>query len=255
MASTSTRESPRSSAPASDSDTGIRAWQSLSTACGLSLHAYRRDHVAARIERAVERERLNDADELTALVRRDASARARFRRTVAISVTGHFRDPQQFDLLSAKILPDLLIRDEKIRVWSAGCSTGLELTSVATLLDRAGALDRSRLLGSDVLAENIEAARARGEDPALSSPAIAARCRFEVRDLITDSPPDGSFDLILCRNVAIYFNDETRAALMAMLGRALARGGVLMLGRSERLINAPRHGLEPYADHCYRRPL
>jgi chemotaxis methyl-accepting protein methylase len=40
-----------------------------------------------------------------------------------------------------------------------------------------------------------------------------------------------------------------------MLGRALARGGVLMLGRSERLINAPRHGLEPYADHCYRRPL
>jgi chemotaxis protein methyltransferase CheR len=173
---------------------------------------------------------------------------------LAISVTGRFRDPQQFDLLAEKVIPDLLNRVDDVRVWSAGCSTGLELLSVATLLDRSGALDRARLLGSDVLAENIDIARAGGTDGIPASAAIAARCRWEVRDLITDPAPDGQFDLILCRNVAIYFTRETRAALMAMLGRALARGGVLMLGRSERLIEPRDYGLEHYADHCYRRP-
>ena len=254
MAPTTTRESPPGPAPATDGDTGQRAWHQLSTACGLSLHAYRPGHVAGRIERSLERERLNHADDLIALVRRDAGARARFRRMLAISVTGRFRDPQQFDLLSETVLPYLLERTDALRVWSAGCSTGLELMSVGMLLDRAGALDRARLLGSDVLAENIETARAGGMDGVPASATLLAHCRWEVRDLITDSPPDGSFDLILCRNVAIYFRDQTRAALMAMFGRALARGGILMLGRSERLIDPALAGLEHFAEHCYRRP-
>src|SRR3954463_12786639 len=105
MAPTTTRESPHGPAPAAHSETGQRAWHQLSTACGLSLHAYRSDHVAGRIERSLDRERLNHPDDLTALVRRAAAARARFRRMLAISVTGRFRDPQQFDLLSEKVLP------------------------------------------------------------------------------------------------------------------------------------------------------
>jgi chemotaxis protein methyltransferase CheR len=254
MAPITTRESPPADTRAGETDSG-KPWQSLATACGLSLHAYRPDHVNGRIERSLEREGLSNADDLIALVRRDASARSRFRRMVAISVTGRFRDPQQFDLLGDEVLPDLLRRVDTLRVWSAGCSTGLELISVAMLVDHLGGLDRARLLGSDVLAENVETARAGGEDGVPASAAVAARCRFEVRDLITDGPPDGAFDLILCRNVAIYFTDATRAALMAMFARSLARGGVLMLGRSERLIDPARYGLVPYADHCYRRPL
>src|SRR5689334_18360507 len=173
MAPTTTRESPAD-----------HAFNSLSSASGLTLHAYKRDHVAGRIQRSLERERLGHTDDLIALVRRDASARARFRRMLAISVTGRFRDPRQFDLLSEKILPDLLGRVDTLRVWSAGCSTGQELTSVGMLVDHLGALDRARLLGSDVLAENIEIARAGSLDGVPGTPAIAARCRWEVRDLI-----------------------------------------------------------------------
>jgi chemotaxis protein methyltransferase CheR len=249
MAQIVARESSIPRAPEQD-----RAhWHSLSVACGLPLHAYRDDHVAARIERSVEREGLGSLEELTALVRRDASARARFRRALAISVTGRFRDPQQFDLLGDRILPDLLARGGTLSAWSAGCSTGLELLSLADLIDRQGGLERSRLLGSDLLAENIETAREGGGDEHPSA-GLAARCRFEVRDLILDGPPDGAFSLILCRNVAIYFAPDTRAAVMTMLAASLAPGGVLLLGRSERLIDPGTYGLESYVPHSYRRP-
>src|SRR5690348_4661283 len=165
MAQTATR--------ATQDENGRPAYDSLSSAVGLSLHGYRADHVDGRITRSLEREGLGNADDLIDLVRRDARARERFRRMLAISVTGRFRDPHQFELLSSTVLPDLLTRFDGLRVWSAGCSNGLELLSVAMLLDRAGALERTALLGSDVLAENIEIARA-GTVDEIPAPATIA---------------------------------------------------------------------------------
>ena len=70
-------------------------------------------------------------------------------RAVAISVTGRFRDPEQFELLREKILPDVLADPGDVHVWSAGCATGLEVFGVSALLDEMGALGRAFLLGSD----------------------------------------------------------------------------------------------------------
>ena len=155
-------------------------------------------------------------------MRRSADVRDRFRRAVAISVTGRFRDPDQYDLLRDRILPDLLAKDGDLRVWSAGCATGLEVYGLATLLDSLGALDRARFLGSDLLEQNIEAARRGDADGVPPSPAVAARTRWEVRDLTQDGAPEGRFDLILCRNVGIYFTPAARARLMEKLSGALA---------------------------------
>jgi chemotaxis protein methyltransferase CheR len=242
------------SRPPDAKDNGTPRWHALSGACGLTLHAYRPDYVLGRIARSVEREGVADLDGLTALLTRDTAARLRFRRSVAISVTGSFRDPDQFDLLSERVLPDLLGRGGTLRAWSAGCSNGLELLSLATLINRHGALGRTRLLGSDVLRENIEAARSGTAGDVAWPVALAAHCNFEVRDLITGGAPDGRFDLILCRNVGIYFEPDARSALMTMLAAALTPGGVLLLGRSERLIEPRSYGLEHHADHAYRSP-
>jgi chemotaxis protein methyltransferase CheR len=228
-------------------------WQALTDVCGLPLHAYRPDHVGGRVSRALEREGVADLTGLIKLLRRDAAARERFRRAVAISVTGRFRDPNQFDHLRESVLPVLLERAGTLRVWSAGCSNGLELFSVATVIDGLGALERTQLLGSDVLRENIDVARAGGGDSIPVSKSVIARARFEVRDLVTDPAPDGAWNLILCRNVAIYLDADTRTALLDRFSRALAPGGVLMLGRSERIINPTAHGLEPFGPHTYRR--
>jgi chemotaxis protein methyltransferase CheR len=227
--------------------------ETLSRACGIPLHAYRAEHVAERVERSLEREAAGSPDDLAALLCRCPVARDRFRRSVAISVTGRFRDPHQFDLLRERILPDVLAAPGDLRVWSAGCATGLEVYGVAALVDSLGALDRTTLLGSDLLEQNIEAARAGGADGLPPSPAIAARTRWEVRDLTGDGAPDGHFRLILCRNVVIYLAPEARERLMHKLTHALAPGGVLLLGRSERLVAPADYGVEPYAPHAYRR--
>lgn len=221
----------------------------LSRATGLELGAYRAEHVTERVRRAVEREGAGTPEQLARLLARDAGACARFRRSVAVSVSGTFRDPAQFELLERELLPPLLAGGRRLSVWSAGSADGTELVSVAVLLERLGALGRSLLLGSDLLEENVEAARRRVREQAPAR----ARIRFERRDLVREGAPPGRWRLVLCRNLAIYLAEEAKGRLHETLAGALARGGVLLLGRSERLTDPGALGLEPAGPHAYRR--
>lgn len=225
----------------------------LSRALEIELGAYREEHVAGRIGRMLEREKLASGAELVRLVLTDPEARGRLRRSVAVSVSGLFRDPAQFDLLEREILPLLLASGARPRVWSAGCANGSELYSVAILLERIGALERSFLLGSDLLAENLAAARKGVYGDHTVSEHLRARIRWERRDLIRDGGPPGRWDLVLCRNVAIYLGLPAKRKLHELLVGSLAPGGVLLLGRSERLGDPAKLELERFAPHAYRR--
>ena len=227
--------------------------QALSAAAGLDLDAYREGHVEKRVTRALERERVTTTAGLVRLVAGDPSVRDRFRRSIAVSVSGLFRDPEQFDLLERELLPPLLEGGRRLRVWSAGCADGSELYSVAILLERLGALERAFLLGSDLLEENLAAARRGVYEGAAISERLRARVRFQQRDLVRAGAPPGKWQLILCRNVAIYLAAEAKQRLHRTLASALAPGGVLLLGRSERLANPAALGLERSAPHAYRR--
>jgi len=222
----------------------------LATASGIALQSYRAAHVAGCASRACVRLGVDDVGALADRLRRDAVARAAFRRAVLVGVTRMFRDEGEFELLERTWLPELLEGRERIDVWSAGCSNGDELRSVAVLLERLGALDGAHLLGSDVLEESLAAATA-----ALASEPAATRAavRFEHRDLIAEGPPARSFDLVLCRNVAIYLAKTEQRALHAKLVAALRTGGVLMLGRSETLFDPAALGLERIARHAFRK--
>lgn len=226
----------------------------LSDAAGIDLRAYRREHVAERVRRALERESAATVDELVHRLGADPEARRRFRTSIAVSVSGLFRDPAQFDLLEQTLLPPLLADSRRIAVWSAGCANGTELYSLAIVLQRLGALERAHLLGSDLLEENLAAAR-RGElDGVAIAPKLRVHCRWEQRDLTRDGAPPGAWQLVLCRNLAIYLAPASRHALHETLAGALAPAGVLLLGRSERLTRPEALGLESVAPHAYRRP-
>src|SRR4051812_12206036 len=225
----------------------------LSAASGLPLDRFRPDHVGARIDRALAAEGVRTAAALAARLRVDAAARERFRRAVAVSHSGFFRDPEQFEALEHRILPRLLEHVERPRVWSAGCANGLELWSLAVILSRLGVLARSRLLGSDLLEENLRVARAGMYEVVEITPALRRQARWERRDLASDPPPPGHWDLVLCRNVAIYLTSAAKARVHATLAAALAPGGVLMLGRSERLSDPAALGLLASERHVYER--
>ncbi len=215
---------------------------------GLPLASFRREHVDQQVERACARERVSGAEALARTLRSDGEARRRFRRSVAISHGAMFRDPEQFKLLEEVVLPRLLAGGTRLSVWSAGCSDGAELHTLGLLVSRLGVLDRTVLLGSDLLEENLALARA-GDYPA----ELRARMRWERRDLAADGPPPGRWRLVLCRNVAIYLTPEARQALYSTLAAALATRGILLLGRSERLIDPASLGLRRAGPHAYER--
>lgn len=225
----------------------------LSCAVGLDLGAYRAEHVSERVRRALERERAADLGQLVRIVASDASARGRFRRSIAVSVSGLFRDPAQFELLERELLPPLVAGGRRISVWSAGCADGSELHSVATLLERLGALERSFLLGSDLLDENLAVAGRGVYGDVVIPDHLRARARWERRDLVRDGAPPGKWRLVLCRNVAIYLAADAKRKLYEALASSLASNGVLLLGRSERLGDAASLGLERVGPHAYRR--
>jgi len=172
-----------------------------------------------------------------------------------------FRDEGLFGALRERVLPELLReRRGRLRVWSAGCSEGQELYSVAMLLHDMGVdAARRELVGTDVNPAAVEAARRaryaawsfRGVETAVTDRHFAAReGRFELRpalrqgvafrqhDLVNGSYPNtvsglDSFDLILCRNVLIYFHTDVVGDVVHRLVDCLNPGGYLVLGNAE----------------------
>jgi chemotaxis protein methyltransferase CheR len=225
----------------------------LARTVGIDLGSYREQHVTERIRRALDREGVPDVARLDRLLRADPEARARFRRSIAVSVSGPFRDPVQFELLERELLPELLADRRKLTVWSAGCADGSELYSLGIVLARLGRIADSLLVGSDLLDENIAAARAGSYDEMPVPDVVRSRVRWERRDVLRDGAAPGPWRLILCRNLAIYLEPNAKAVLHWTLAESLTRGGILLLGRSERIADPSAFGLERAGAHAYRK--
>jgi len=193
--------------------------------------------------------------------------RQRLLDSVTVRETHFFRNPPQMEALRRRVLPELLRRaagrDRPLTIWSAGCSTGEEPYTLAMMLlelsPMAGSRAPTRVVGTDVSADALRAA-ARGTYtgrtvetmPAVvrdrwlePRPGGALGVKDEVRrlvdlrlhNLVTDPVPfaKGEVDLVVCRNVTIYFARETTRLLMGRFHDVLAEGGYLLLGHSETL--------------------
>jgi chemotaxis protein methyltransferase CheR len=175
--------------------------------------------------------------------------------------TYFFRDRAMFDQLSATVLPGLARKRERTRrlsIWSVGCSTGQEAYSLAMLFAEQPMRWRDwtiEIIGTDVARSVVMAAREanfsqfqiqRGLGVAQmvsffeetrtgwrANEALRAMVRFETHNLLDPAPEPGRFDLILCRNVLLYFDRPTRERAFARLSSALAPDGLVMLGAGE----------------------
>jgi chemotaxis protein methyltransferase CheR len=182
--------------------------------------------------------------------------------------TSFFRDAVPFHLLRQKLLPDLVARRSReglaripIRIWSAACSSGQELYSIAMVVREVlGPLEKYdiRLLGTDISADAVQRAKAgiyncveaiRGTDEGTLSryfqqhqegwrvrDEIRALASFRVVNLMRDFSMLGEFDVIFCRNVAIYFSEADKTALFGRIARNLAADGSLIVGSTESLV-------------------
>jgi chemotaxis protein methyltransferase CheR len=206
---------------------------------------------------------LHDLGSLVVELRRpspDPAFQVKVIEAMTTNETSFFRDHHPFSVFELEVIPELIARNaanRRLRIWSAGCSTGQELYSLAMILDRnfpeLAAWDVT-LVGTDLSNEVLARARAgrysplevsRGLPPALQveyfeqdgasyvlKEDLRSRCRFEQLNL-AESWPVEAFDVVLCRNVLIYFELAVRRAVLDRIRRALTPGGYLYLGTAE----------------------
>lgn len=231
---------------------------------GLSISENKADMVRTRLARRLRVTGLRDYESYCRYIEsaEGTHERAHFVSALTTNVSHFFRERHHFDILTQEVVPDLrakALSGKSIRLWSAGCANGQEPYSVAMVLADAqlGISENCRILATDIDPEVVKFARA-GRYPQnmlgelkssdldrFFGPAeggthriceeIRTAVSFRVLNLLKPWPMKGSFDVVFCRNVVIYFDKATQDRLWARFADVIAPGGWLFLGHSERI--------------------
>lgn len=213
-----------------------------------------------RIERLIIFKKLGSLDTLIDWIVQKKFSRDDFLQEVTVNVTEMFRDPL-FWVALKKVIPTLFLNTEQVKIWHAGCSTGEEVFSMAILLKEMNLLHKCKIVASDISPavlqnagrgkvplKNMELnqknyARVQGggdllkhftikNDRAILSPDYLSNVSFRNIDLVK-AGPFLKFDLILCRNVLIYFDRNLQERILDFYNRSLFNYSYLALGMQE----------------------
>ena len=251
---------------------------------GFDFRSYAYASIRRRLWKRIEEEGLSTVSELQNIVLHDPDMMEKLLLDLSINVTAMFRDPTFYRVFRQQVIPHLRTYPF-IRVWHAGCATGEEVYSMAILLEEEGLYERSRIYATDInevvlqkaksgifpldrmqeYTENYIAAGGKRSfsdyyiakyDGALFSPSLTKNVVFSQHNLVTDRS-FSEFNVILCRNVLIYFDTYARRRVIDMFHERLYAGGVLLLGHSESLLNVSTafELLHLKEDLVYRKPI
>ncbi len=264
-----------------ESETYGRIKFSVKKLLDIDLNAYKDEQMRRRLDSWLIRCGEASWDIYFHRLKTDSKELSRFRDYLTINVSEFFRDIDRWETLRKTIIPHLLSEASQqrgtqagLRIWSAGCSIGMEPYSLAIILDEVARYREHTLLATDL--DRGALAKATAGGPYLSAdirnvtPAervsyfepggppfyvrkhLTQKILFREGDLIADQFENG-FDLIVCRNVIIYFTAEAKAALYRKLHAALRPGGVLFLGGTEIIPRPQEIGLDHYGISFYVR--
>jgi chemotaxis protein methyltransferase CheR len=227
---------------------------------GFDFRDYSMASLRRRVWKRIYAEGLSTVSGLIEKVLHDPSCMERLLLDLSINTTAMFRDPTFYVAFREKVVP-LLRTYPFVRIWHAGCSTGEEVCSMAILLQEEGLYDRCRIYATDIneavlqraktgifpiatMQENTSNYIAAGGkatfsdyytaryDHAIFRPGLRENVVFAQHNLVTDSSFN-VFNVILCRNVLIYFNDSLQERVQQLFLNSLEMFGVLGLGRKE----------------------
>lgn len=241
--------------------------------CGFDLSCYKEKQIQRRLGAALVRSGYTSLKEYWVTLEKDPEMRRALMDFLTINVSNFFRNAERFDDLQARILPELLTTRKVLKVWSAGCSAGQEPYSIAIILKELTPATRHYILATDVSKAMLRVAK-KGvyieEDMKEVKPLILSKyftketgkyilnssikemVQFKAHNLLSD-PYETDFDLIICRNVMIYFTDEAKSRVFTGFYNSLRPGGVLFIGGTETLMSAPMYGFKLIAPFLYRK--
>ena len=241
--------------------------------CDIDLSQYKRNQMERRIRSFAERRGAPRLSAYLRLLSRDGTELERFLDRLTINVSQLWRNPSQWELLAREVVPKLA-ETKRIRAWSAGSSYGAEAYTLAAVCLTVAPSAALRVVGTDIDRRMLALARAGefSDADARDAPQLAlarwfdrtptgwrageelrAVTSFESGDLLQATPRRRTYDLILCRNTAIYFTEQVRDALHARLAEALRSGGYLLVGSTERVADPATVGLTSVFPFTYRK--
>ncbi len=229
---------------------------------GYDFRGYAPASLRRRVRRAMHNEGARSLSALQERVLHRPEALQRFVSQLSVQVTGMFRDPQVYRMLRRQVLP-MLRTYPFVRIWHAGCSTGEEVYSMAILLAEEGLLERSRIYATDISDDLLQRARlgvfplrgmqestvayhqggGKGDfssyytadhENAILREELRRHVVFSQHNLVCDSSFN-EFQMILCRNVMIYFSEPLRERVHRLFHESLVNFGILALGVKESL--------------------
>jgi len=229
----------------------------IASMAGVSLGADKRELVMERIGRRLRKLKLRSYEEYLEKVHRDRDELSNMVDALTTNLTSFFREAAHFDFIRERLIPEWREKGQPIQIWSAGCSSGEEPYSLAMLLRDALPDVSTRILATDLSLRILaQAQTARYSPQSVSGIPPELRARFvrqgdkddytltrEITQMVSfarlnlmgDWSMRSQFSLILCRNVMIYFTDETRAQLACRFAERLAPGAPLFIGHAESL--------------------
>ncbi len=233
---------------------------------GIVLSDLKRDMTYGRLVRRLRELKLSSFDEYCELLKSgDEDELINLTNAITTNLTSFFREPHHFEFLGKELLPKLLETktDRRIRIWSAGCSSGEEPYTIAmTVLESvpqirnwdirilatdldynmvnraaAGIYTEERVNGINARRQKRWFRRGRGEYAGMVrvSPELQSLITFKQLNLLHEWPMKGPFDIIFCRNVVIYFNKDTQRELFSRYADIMTPDGHLFIGHSESL--------------------
>lgn len=245
----------------------------LMEASGLDLSCYKEKQVQRRLSAALAKSGHTSLNEYWRTLQKDSAMLNELVDFLTINVSNFFRNVERFNDLQTKILPELLATRKTLRIWSAGCSAGQEPYSIAIILKELTPLTRHYILGTDVNKTVLQIAEdgvyteddvkevnpsllskyfIKQEDRFILCPSVRQMVEYKAHNLLSD-PYDTDFDLIVCRNVMIYFTEEAKSKVFKGFYESLSPGGVLFIGGTETLMSAPLYGFQLILPFFYRK--
>lgn len=238
----------------------------------IDLNAYKPEQLNRRINSLMSRIGISSLTEYKKLLTDSLEEKQRFLDFITINVTEFFRNPELFKELE-KNLKIYLENTDKLKVWSAACSIGCEPYSVAMILNDINPKGRNNILATDIDNTILEKAK-KGEysetdlknvndiykkkyfkkenEKYIVDSRLKSIVNFKKHDLILGNY-EKDFDLIICRNVIIYFKNEAKKDIFKKFSDSLKKGGLLFVGATESIYNYKEFGLEKVSTFIYKK--
>lgn len=195
---------------------------------------------------------------------------------LTINVSEFYRNPSQWEVFETKIISEISKHKNlsEIKIWSSACSTGDEPYTVVMILSRYLPLDKINVLATDIDNEAMSKAKLGlysyrsikdlprefkdkfftkiNDDTYQISEEIRKRVQFRQLNLLRDPYPKNT-DIIICRNVLIYFTDEAKDYIFIEFSKSLSANGVLFIGSTEQIMNYSKYGIKPIETFFYQK--